>query len=67
MEGLESLSPQEQKEFAKWMKFHGVYKTLEKQMEGEDESEDTDESSDYEQNGTKMLMRTPNPATKRLK
>lgn len=63
MEGLESLSPAEQKEFAKWMKFHGVYKTLKKQME--DEEEEGEE--EYKMTGSKMLMAQKNPASGRLK
>ena len=62
MDGLESLSPAEQKEFAKWMKFHGVYKTLEKQMEGEEEGEE-----EYKMSGSKMLMAKDKLGTERLK
>ena len=62
MDGLESLSPAEQKEFAKWMKFHGVYKTLKKQMEGEDEDEE-----EYKMSGSKMLMAKDKLGTERLK
>jgi len=54
MEGLESLTTAEQKEFAKWMKFHAVYKTLKNQMEGEDE--DYKEEEKPGMNGSKMLM-----------
>ena len=64
MEGLESLSPAEQKEFAKWMKFHGVYKTLKKQMEGEEEE---NEYEDEMMSGSKMLMAKQNPAAGMLK
>jgi hypothetical protein len=67
MDGLESLSPAEQKEFAKWMKFHGVYKTLEKQMEGEDESEDEGEDKMMPMSGSKMLMPKDKLGTERLK
>lgn len=66
MEGLESLSPAEQKEFAKWIKFHGVYKTLKKQMEGEEEAEEEGEE-EYKMTGSKMLMAQQNPASGRLK
>jgi hypothetical protein len=65
MDGLESLSPAEQKEFAKWMKFHGVYKTLEKQMEGEDEDEGEDKMMPM--SGSKMLMPKDKLGTERLK
>lgn len=65
MDGLESLSPAEQKEFAKWMKFHGVYKTLKKQMEGEEEDEGEEES--YPMSGSKMLMAKDKLGTERLK
>ena len=64
MDGLESLSPAEQKEFAKWMKFHGVYKTLKKQMEGEEEDEGEEE---YKMSGSKMLMAKDKLGTERLK
>jgi hypothetical protein len=68
MDGLESLSPAEQKEFAKWMKFHGVYKTLEKQMEGEDEEgEEEGEEKEYKMSGSKMLMAKDKLGTERLK
>jgi hypothetical protein len=69
MDSLESLSPAEQKEFAKWMKFHGVYKTLEKQMEGEDEDEDEGEGEEkeYKISGSKMLMAKDKLGTERLK
>lgn len=63
MDGLESLSPAEQKEFAKWMKFHGVYKTLKKQMEGEEEGEE----EEYKMSGSKMLMAKDKLGTERLK
>ena len=66
MDGLESLSPAEQKEFAKWMKFHGVYKTLKKQMEGEEEDEGEGEE-EYKMSGSKMLMAKDKLGTERLK
>ena len=65
MDSLESLSPAEQKEFAKWMKYYGVYETLEKQMEGEDEGEGEEES--YKMSGSKMLMAKDKLGTERLK
>jgi len=68
MDGLESLSPAEQKEFAKWMKFHGVYKTLKKQMEGEEEEgEEEGEEKEYKMSGSKMLMAKDKLGTERLK
>jgi len=67
MAGLESLTPAEQKEFAKWMKFHGVYKTLEKQMEGEEEDEGEDEGEMMPMSGSKMLMARKKPGTESLK
>ena len=63
MDSLESLSPAEQKEFAKWMKYYGVYETLEKQMEGEDE----DEGEEYKMSGSKMLMAKDKLGTEKLK
>ena len=54
MDTLESLTAAEQKEFAKWMKFHGVYKSLKEHMEGEDE--DYQEEGKPGMNGSKMLM-----------
>ena len=54
MEELESLTAAEQKEFAKWMKFHAVYKTLKDQME--DEGEDYKEEEKPGMKGSKMLM-----------
>ena len=65
MDGLESLSPAEQKEFAKWMKFHGVYKTLKKQMENEEEDEGEEE--EFKMSGSKMLMAKDKLGTERLK
>jgi len=67
MEGLESLSPAEQKEFAKWMKFHGVYKTLKKQMEGEENEESEESNEEYKMTGSKMLMAMKNPGVERMK
>ena len=54
MDTVEPLTAAEQKEFAKWMKFHSVYKSMEKQTES-DEGNYEDEGKPG-MNGSKMLM-----------
>lgn len=57
MDEYEMLSPSEKKEFQKWMKFHGVYKSMKKQIEGEEDEGYEDEENPM--TGASMLAAKP--------